>query len=374
MTGRVLYLVTEDWFFASHFLPLARAAAALGLEPVVATRVRDHRAVLQGEGIRVLPLEWERRAVGPLALAAERRRLAALMRAETPAIVHCIALRTILVGGAAGRRARVPGLVVAPTGLGHFWIEQGLAAMLGRAVIRREVRRLRGPGTIFLFENREDPAALGLSANDPNVRLIAGSGVDPAAFPPQPVPAGDTVRIALVGRMLRSKGVGTAVEAVSRMRAGGLPVELHLFGAPDPANPASVGEAELRRWSGAPGIAWHGPTADVAAVWRDADIAVLPSRREGLPRSLVEAMASGRPVVATDVPGCRELVRHDVEGLLVPPDDPAALAAALARLAADPQLRQRMGAAARRRFEAGYTTAAVSGSITAVYRELLRPG
>jgi glycosyltransferase involved in cell wall biosynthesis len=174
--------------------------------------------------------------------------------------------------------------------------------------------------------------------------------------------------------MLWSKGIDLVVEAVRQARAKGVPVELSLYGAPDPSNPKAIPEATLREWSAEPGIAWHGATRDVAAVWRDHHVACLPSRGgEGLPRTLLEAAACGRAIVTSDVPGCRTLVRHDVEGLIVPPDDAASLGKALAALAGDPQRVARMGEAARARVLDGFTERDVMESVKQLYRSMLAP-
>jgi glycosyltransferase involved in cell wall biosynthesis len=180
------------------------------------------------------------------------------------------------------------------------------------------------------------------------------------------------LRVAVVSRMLWSKGIDVAVEAVRLARAQGAPVELALYGAPDPSNRRAIAEATLRDWS-RDGVAWHGPTTDVAAVWADHHVACLPSRGgEGLPRTLLEAASCGRALVASDVPGCRSLVREGVEGLLVPPGDAPALAHALVRLSGDPGLVAGLGAAARARIETGgFTEAAVSDGVRAVWRDLL---
>src|SRR5262249_25557487 len=144
---------------------------------------------------------------------------------------------------------------------------------------------------------------------------------------------------------LDDKGVRTLVEAFDSLRKT-QPLHLILAGDPDPANPASIPEHVLADWRRRDGVKL-GHVKDVRAVWRDAHIAVLASRRDGLPLSLLEAAACARPIVATDVPGCREITRSDVNGLLVPSDDSRALAAAIDRLARDPGLRSRFGKAGR---------------------------
>jgi glycosyltransferase involved in cell wall biosynthesis len=171
--------------------------------------------------------------------------------------------------------------------------------------------------------------------------------------------------------MIRPKGIVESVDAVQRARAAGATIELHLFGDPDPDNPRSIPQATLAQWSQVPGIMWHGHEADVARVWREHHVAMLLSYREGLPRALVEAAAAGRPIVATDVPGCREVARDGKEGILVPLGDIEAAARALTTLAADQTLRQRLGAAVNARFNERFTAAAVRETVRNLYRALV---
>jgi glycosyltransferase involved in cell wall biosynthesis len=193
--------------------------------------------------------------------------------------------------------------------------------------------------------------------------------VRPEEFPVTPAPPSPPLKLALVARMVRSKGIAEAVAATRLARERGVPVELDIFGAPDPSNPLSIAEAELRQWSAEPGIAWHGTTNDVARVWREHHAAIfLTYYREGLPRTLTEAAASGRPIITTDMVGCREVVRDGIEGLLVPPHDIEGAAAAIARLAGDAGLRARLGAAGHRRFQERLTEAAVTDAVVALYR------
>jgi glycosyltransferase involved in cell wall biosynthesis len=371
---KLVFVVTEDWFFASHFLPMARAAREVGLDVAVVTRVRDHRAAIETAGGRIIALDVERRSLNPMAAGYAAGRIAAILRAERADIVHCIALRAILTGGAAAVMAGVPRRVYALTGLGFVGARTDLVGRAARGAMRALIRGpLETRQTHYLFENPDDPRLVGLDPADAGrVTIVGGAGVDPAAFEPAPLPPQPPLRVAVVARMLWSKGVDLAVDAARQARDGGTDVELSLYGAPDPSNPRAVPDATLREWSRAPGVAWHGPTRDVARVWREHHVCCLPSRGgEGLPRTLLEAAACGRAIVTTDVPGCRTLVRDGVEGVLVPPDDAAALAAALARLAADPALVARMGEAARARILDGFTERHVAEAVTAVYAKLL---
>jgi glycosyltransferase involved in cell wall biosynthesis len=277
-----------------------------------------------------------------------------------------------MIGGIAAKLAGTRALVLAPTGLGYLWLKPGIMGRLIRSAVRFVVGKLLNcRGTRYLFENHEDPVALGLDPDASNITVVGGAGVDPAEFSVSAEPPAPPVRVAVVARMIAPKGIGEAVAAVRRARSWGAEVELDLFGQPDPSNPRSIPEQTLREWSSLPGIAWRGHTSDIAAVWRDHHVALfLSAYPEGLPRTLVEAAAAGRPIVTTDVTGCREVVRDGIEGFLVPPGDEAAAAQALSALAADPALRAKLGAAARARFEQRFTADAVKQKVRSLYQSL----
>jgi glycosyltransferase involved in cell wall biosynthesis len=370
--AKILYFVTEDWFFASHFLPMARTARAIGLEVAVATRLGEKAPRIAQEGIRLIPFGGDRRSLDPTAGLRDIVRALQIVGAEKPDIVHCIALRTAVLGGIAARLARSNSLVIAPTGLGQLWVEKRFAVRMVRSVIRAVLGKwLRGKSTRYLFENAEDPREFDLDPRGREVTLVGGAGVDPKDFPFVPEPPAPPIMVALVSRMIAPKGIADAVEAVRRAQAHA-PIELHLFGDPDPADRRSVSEEDLRRWSSEPGIHWHGRTDRVAEVWRTHHIAILlPYDREGLPRALVEAAAAGRPIVTSDITGCREVVRDGQEGFLIPPRDIDAAARGLVKLALDPALRTSLGAAAHARFRERFTEQAVTAAVRELYRSLL---
>jgi glycosyltransferase involved in cell wall biosynthesis len=371
---KILYLVTADWFFVSHFLPMARTAREAGFDVVIAARTGSKAVRIDAEGFRLVPLDNERGSMGLAEALRYVRQAYRIIRAERPDVVHCIALRPLLLGGIAAKFAGVRQIVLAPTGLGHLWTENSLLARLVRMPVRAAVAWLRGPRTWFLFENRDDPREFGLAPDGPQVVIVGGAGVDPNDFPVRPEAPAPPVRLAVVARMIRPKGIAEAVEATRRARALGAPVVLDLYGDPDPDNRLSIDEAELRRWSSEPGIRWHGRTDDVARVWHEHHIALcLTYYREGLPRSLIEAAAAGRPIVTTDIAGCRELVRDGREGFVVPPHDIDAAARAVVTLAGDAALRARMGAAANARFHERFTEAAVTAAVRKLYESLLPP-
>jgi glycosyltransferase involved in cell wall biosynthesis len=376
---KLLFLVTEDWYFCSHRLALARAAQAAGFAVVVATRVRAHGEAIRSEGFALRPLAWRRRGDGLFGAARVIRAIAGLYRAEQPDIVHHVALKPVLFGGIARRlafprAADRPAAVDAVMGLGSGFSTAAPAARLRRRALGMALRLVAGSGGSWVVaQNPEDQTALaGLGIAARQIALIRGSGVDTSRFFPLPEPEAGTLTVALVARMLRDKGVFEAAAAIRRLRARGLAIELVLAGPTDPDSANSLSEETLRSLDTEPGIEWLGHVADVRTVWRRAAIAVLPSTYgEGVPKTLLEAAACARPVVATDVPGCREAVRSGETGILVPPHDIDALAAAIAELAADPARRRAMGRAGRALIEQQFADAVVARETLALYRAAL---
>jgi glycosyltransferase involved in cell wall biosynthesis len=367
----LLYLITEDWYFCSHRLPIAQAARDAGWEVLVATRVEAHGERIRREGLRLIPIRMRRRTLAPWREAAAIAELVRIYRRERPDLVHHVAMKPVLYGSLAAAISRVPAVVNALAGMGYVFTSSGLKARLLRPLIRAAFRWLLDrPGSRLILQNPDDVAAMTkATVAAERVALIRGSGVDTQTLRPQEEPEGTPVAV-MVSRMLRDKGVGELTEAARLLRARAVPLRVVLVGPPDPDNPASIAERQLREWDAAGDVAWWGERSDVAEIWANSHMAVLPSHREGLPKSLLEAAACGRPMVATDVSGCREIVRDGVTGLLVPARDAERLAEALERLARDRDLRRRMGAAARDLVERELSEDVVVAQTLALYRSL----
>ncbi len=370
---RLLYLVTEDWYFCSHRLPVARAARDDGAEIIVATRVNAHGAAIRAEGFRLAPLRWRRGSHAPGAELAAIAEIARLYARERPDLVHHVALKPVIYGSVAATLTGVPHTVNALTGLGALFIGSSAKTralgVLSRLALRPLLNRAGGRVILQNEDDRRLLEARGLLRHD-RVSLIRGSGVDTRRFAPAPEPDGPPVAV-LVARMLRDKGVGEFVAAARLLKERGVPVRMQLAGPTDPDNPAALDEASLRQWKAEGIVEWLGPVADMPALWARSHMAVLPSYREGLPKALLEAASCGRPMVAADVPGCREIVRHGETGLLAPVRDAKGLADAIAALARDAELRRRMGARARAVAEAEFAEEIVVRETLALYRELL---
>lgn len=378
MAPRILYVVTEDWYFLSHRLPMARAAKKAGYEVHVAARYLDGAAAVEAEGFVPHRLDWSRGSISARDSLAAILQLRRLMREVKPRLVHNVALKPVLLGTLAGYGLQDMAIVNTLTGMGALFVDGGGASGLTRKLVVMALSRLlRRARSVTLVQNPEDRAFVaGLGVPEAAIMIIAGSGVDIEKYQPLPEPEG-TVTAAFVGRMLQIKGVQTLVEAFRRAtdgRADGKEPELHLVlaGDCDPENPGSLAPEQLREFASAYGITWLGRVEDVREVWKKAHFAVQPSRGgEGLPKSLLEAAASGRPMVATDVPGCREIAVPGKTGLLVPVDDVGALAIAMLELARDSSLRQHYGAEARRLTEEKFSSRVIGQEAVALYERLI---
>ena len=370
---KLLFVVTEDWYFVSHRLPLAIAAHEAGYDVAVATRVAAHGDIIRAAGIRLIPFALSRRGGNPL---REVMALVRLYRQERPDIVHHVALKPVLYGALAARLARVPAQVNAVTGLGWlFTSAKGITRIIRPAVRWTLAWLLKARGSLTIVQNPDDRDLLIRSHLPENrLRLIRGAGVDTAAFYPASEAYG-TVCVVLAARMLWDKGVGEFVEAARLLTQAGLNARFVLVGDPDPDNPASVPESTLHAWHEKNGVEWWGRRDNMPAVLHAAHIACLPSYREGLPKTLLEAAACGLPIVTTDAPGCREVVRDGDNGFLVPVRDATALADALRKLIESATLRSAMGRRSRERVLAEFSREQVITETLAVYQELTsRPG
>lgn len=370
---RILYLVTEDWYVCSHRLPLIRAAKSAGFDAVVATRVRDHAGPIREAGADVHALAWRRGSLSPFAFLADIGIVRELYRRYRPDIVHLVAIKPAVIGGLAALAERVPAVVTTLAGRGALLSGSGVVPAAAGTVVRGILGRLnRGGHAAVIVQNQDDREWLLNPPFTGRVELIRGSGVDLGRFQPMPEPPG-CFMVAQVSRMLTIKGVATVVDAVSRLRAGGHAIRLLLAGDSDRESRAAIPEEQLRSWGQLPGISWLGRVEDVRAVWSQAHCAVLGSvGGEGVPMSLLEAAACGRPIVATDVPGNREVARDGVNALLVPSGDGDAMAAALLRLMGDDDLRRRFGAASRAVVDPEFGDAFVTRQTIALYHELLQ--
>jgi glycosyltransferase involved in cell wall biosynthesis len=376
---KVLVLITEDWFALSHFVPLLTEVAALAGEVVVATRPSGRLHEIASLGVRTRAFDMQRGVLQISALRHVRDGLASIIDDERPDVLHAISMQAMVMTSLALSKARHrPATVILHvTGLGYLGSSRSPVAHVLRPFALAALRRCTSTCNAWLVAENDDDVSRMVAdrvAVPWRTAVVPGAGVDPARFPELDPPRNAIPCAAFVGRMLWSKGAETLVKAYRQVRAAGVALDLALYGSADPHTRQAVPIGTLQSWGKEPGITWHGRTEDVVGVWRVADIAVTPTLGgEGMPRAMLEAGACARPLIVTDVAGCRQFVRHGVEGFVVAPGEPEALARELARLAGDPQLRARMGAAARQRVLQDYSELAVRTKFREIYRDACGP-
>ncbi len=368
--SKVLLVTNAEWYFLSHRVALARALQRAGHDVVIAAEVEQGKASeIEDLGFRFVRIPLSRRSTRPTTELSTIRALYALYRSEMPAVVHHITIKPVIYGSLVARRVGIPVIVNTIPGLGYMFTGTGTAAAMRRRFALSLYRlALRGRNVRAVFQNSDDRALfVNAGAIDPKRAMtVLGSGVDLDAFAPVD-PAPGMPLVVLPGRLLWDKGIREMVEAARLLRARRVRCRIAFVGRPDSRNPSSVDEDSLRKWVSEGLLEWWGYQEDMAAVMRAAHIVVLPSYREGVPKALLEAAAAGRPIVTTDVPGCREVVIDGVNGILVPPRDASALANAIERLVDSPELREKMGAAGRIVAETRFGDVDIALQTVAVY-------
>ena len=352
---------------------MARAARSAGAEVLVMTHVTRLKSAIEAEGMRVIPWDISRRSLNPFRELAALLKVISAYRHERPELVHHVALKPVVYGGLAARICGGIACVNAIAGLGHVFTSSVLRMRLLRIVLSKLLRvALKAKNAKTVLQNDENRNLLvkdGIVSIDQSV-VIRGAGVDIDEFKPRDEPT-DVPVVVLASRMLWEKGIREFVTAATKLRDQGILARFVLVGKPDPENPSSIPLEQIRQWQESRLVEYWGHQDDMATVFAQSNLVCLPSYLEGLPRVLIEAAACGRAIVATDVTGCREIVRPEDNGLLVPPRDSDALARALARLIKNPGLRARMGVHGRELVVREFSEEIVFTQTIDVYRQLL---
>ncbi|WP_018608801.1 glycosyltransferase family 4 protein [Uliginosibacterium gangwonense] len=358
---RIVLFANTDWFLYNFKRSLACALREAGHELILMSPDGEHACLLRAEGFTWQAFPLSRSGINPFAELILIWRLWRAYRALRPDVVHHFTIKCVIYGSLAARWAGVARVVNSITGLGFAILANTPKARLIRPVVL-VLYRVALRGSHVLFQNQDNLETLRkfgvLERAQPEV--VPGDGIDTEHFSPDPghMPGNCVL---MMGRLLHSKGVEEYVAAARIVRQQVPAARFLLAGAPDPGNPECISEAQLAEWRAEAAVEFLGQRADVLALQQAADVVVLPSTQgEGMPRALLEGAACGKPMVATDVPGSRELVIEGENGFLVPPSDAGALAEAILRLLNDSALAQRMGAKARERVVDVYSNACVT--------------
>lgn len=369
---RLIYFVTEDWFFCSHFLDRARFAQNAGYVVAVVACEGIHREKIIKEGFKFYPVSLNRRGVNLISELKLIIQIYIIYKTFKPDIVHQIGAKPIVYGTLVTKLVQIKKIVNAPIGLGFVFSSEMVLARLLRPFVKLAYKIFINPKNCkVIFENLEDQVKFIKwgAVNQQDAVLIPGAGVDLEVF--KPTQSRRTVlTVTLVARMLQDKGVYEFIAAARILKMKGVLARFVLAGAPDPANPTSISENFLLQCQKEGWIEYLGWQDDIVQLLIQSDVVCLPSYREGLPKSLIEACASGLPIVTTDTTGCREVVIDGENGFLVPVKSVAPLATAIQKIIDDPTLRLNMGVNGRKRAELLYSTVKIAESTLQVYKEI----
>jgi glycosyltransferase involved in cell wall biosynthesis len=372
---KILFFANTEWYLFNFRRTLALALQDAGHEVLLLSPPGPYGEKLQALGLRWLPVPMARRSLNPFREMALLFWLRQLLLQEGVDLVHGFTIKGAVYGSLAARLAGVPARISGIDGLGYVFASNDLKAQLLRPLVRAMLRvALNGKNSRLVLLNRDDVAMFQQAklVDSALVRMIPGAGVDCKRFSVggQRV-FGQPLRVLMAARLLWDKGLMEYVTSARMLKSQGRQIEFLLAGTPDPGNPKSVSEETVQGWVGEGLISWLGHVSDMPALLATVHVVALPSYREGLPTTLTEAAACSLPLITTNVPGCRDVVTHEVDGLLIPVRDAEALAQAIARLDDDPVLAARLGTAACAKTLALFEEQIVIKSTMAVYAELI---
>lgn len=378
---RLLFVVNEAYFLLSHRSEILQAAAdefeihvAAPADHVWAPKHFDVSA-LTARGVQFHPIRLSRRGQNPWRELTTLWDLFRLFRGLEPDLVHLLTIKPNLYGGLVARFLGIPAVVFAVTGMGQIYVGRSLFARVRRKATDMVLRLVMAHGNAaVVVQNTADRDQLvqrKIVLAD-RILVMPGAGVDLEKFREQPELPG-TPLVILPGRLIWEKGVGEFAQAALQLKQEGIAARFALVGDTQPSNPRSVPAAQLEAWQAAGVVEWWGRRDDMDNVMAACHVVCLPSSYgEGVPKVILEAAAAGRPVVATDIGGCREVILENETGLLVPAGSATDLANALKKLVADPASRQAMGRRARRHAEGFFDVRQVVAKTLMLYRKLSR--
>lgn len=376
-TPRILFLVNSLPYFYSHRLCLALAAQKEGFEVhIAAPHHPELEADVRTRGFIFAPIPMDRKGINPLVEIRSFLSVLFLLMRLKPDVLHLIALKAAAYGGLAARLTGIKGTICAVAGLGFSFSSQSLRAKIARRALVPLLKLGLHKRARVIFQNPDDLALFTKLAiiDTSQAVLIRGAGVDTEKFVPMNRPTSEETVVVLAARMLWDKGVGEFYEAAKKLKRSGTQAKFRLLGGIDEGNPSGIPAQTLHKWQQEGFVEWKGAVKNIASEYAAADIACLPSvYAEGLPKSLIEAASCGLPLVTTDTPGCRDICRHEWNGLLVPSRNADALALALERLIESNELRSRMGQRGRHLVEKEFAEGIVVEQTLTLYRQHLQP-
>ena len=370
---KLLYIISDDNYFLSHRSGLAKAAQADGYDVSVLAYENDSKFTdkIKSHGFKFISFNQRAAGLGVMAnlkLIWQTRKVINRIR---PDLIHTVSMRMMFLVTIAFWISKSKRMVATLTGMGYLETASNPMIRVLKWFVTKAFKLMFSSKKIQLVvQNHDDYAGVkGKFINENRLHLVRGSGVNTDDFPLLELPKGETIQVTFVARMLKDKGLVELIEAAEIIQKQGIDtIKINLVGMPHAVNPYSVSEQQLTDWQNQGLVKWHGFRSDIVEVWRESHLAVLPSYREGLPMSLLEAASCGRAIITTDVPGCREMINGQ-NGLLVPVKNAKLLAEAIIKLANDKQLLKHMGMHSRKMVIEHFAANVVNKQMLAIYNK-----
>ena len=369
---KALFFANTDWYLYNFRLDYAKFLLSEGWKVVFLCPKGDHFEQFEKEGIHPIPFELSRKGINPLHESKSITEITAIYQKEKPDLVHHFTIKCVIYGSLSAKRIGIKNIVNSITGLGYMFLSPKFYVKLLRQIIKPMYKKAL-ENTEVIFENPDDQTLfneMGLT-DRAKTNVILGTGINTSRFIPVP-PPNSTPLVILPARMLWDKGIGEFVQAATQIRQRNIKARFALVGKKDEGNPSSISYDQLTLWQKQGNVEWWGWQEDIIAVISMCDIVCLPSYREGLPKILIEAAACARPIITTDVPGCHEVVKNGVNGLLVPVKDVQKLEDALIMLITDAEMRAKMGIESRNRAVDLFSTEKINAETFTVYKRVLQ--
>lgn len=372
---KILFIVSEDWYFVSHRFNLAKEAISKGYEVSLLTNVNSHKNEIESAGINLLPWSLQRNSFNPIKEIRSIIQIISAINFIQPSLVHSVALKPILYSSIASKFSCVKSIVFAFAGLGYLFTSNKFLIKIGRLPVVISLRLLlNNDNSNFIFQNQDDiDIFLTLKiAKESNINLIPGSGVDTNRFFPDFQKVRDSVPIIILpARLLWDKGIGDFVKAAKILRDKDFNARFVLVGQFDPHNPANIPQSKIDEWVRNKIIEYWGFQENMPKILNQSTIVCLPSYREGFPKVLLEAASCSKPIIATDVPGCRQAVHHNKNGLLVPLRNPKVLAGSIEKMVNDKDLCEKMGEAGLKRVHSELSQEIISKKTFSIWEKII---
>lgn len=372
---KVIFFSNTDWYLYNFRLSFAKFLRNHGIEVIFISSFGNYGKYLQKEGFQWIPIPMIRRSLNPFREISVLNKIIKIYKQEQPDLVHHFTIKSVVYGSLAARIAGISRRINAITGLGHIFTDTGLRSRLLRPIVRILFRiALKGNKSRLILQNPDD-VLIFRKANlvDFNhICLIRSSGVDTFRFRPSPhTKENSHVTVLLATRLLREKGVFEYIDAARHILNTNMHIKFLIAGETDPGNPSVIPIEQISRWRNEGKVIFLGHIENMEDLLKKTDIVVLPSYREGVPKILLEAAACGLPLIATDVPGCREIVDHNINGILIPAKNPEELVKAIIYMYSNYNTRIKMGEASRKKVLNEFDEQIIFQQTFSVYQSLL---